>query len=200
MLSFCNNSCNTHESILVSLQCFLQHLDGCRSSIPSNKCRVMSVGWWTFNCQLFSCLAVKTIPFCWEIVVTFCPFCSEVHASIRCIKSDVARTSRSNCRRKALDFLRLFGDGYFKESDTKIMKESFHWKCGQRQDLHFNLVCRLSRKLISAASISLLFICTDCQRDFMRTSSFPYVSNESNLTSRHHTEKAALFLTFHFSR
>ena len=57
--------------------------------------------------------------------------------------------------------------------DTKIMKESFHRKCGQRQDLHFNLVCRLSRKLISAARISLLFICTDCQRDFMSTSSFP---------------------------
>ena len=41
------------------------------------------------------------------------------------------------------------------------MNESFHRKCGQLQDLHFNLVCRLSRKLISAASISLLFICTD---------------------------------------
>lgn len=38
--------------------------------------------------------------------------------------------------------------------------------------LIFNLVCRLSRKLISAARISLLFICTDCQRDFMRTSYF----------------------------
>ena len=53
------------------------------------------------------------------------------------------------------------------------MKESFHRKCGPRQDLHFHLVCRLSRKLMSAESISLLFICTDCQRDFMRTSSFP---------------------------
>ena len=41
-------------------------------------------------------------------------------------------------------------------------------------DLHFNLVCRLSRKLISAASISLLFICTDCQRDFMRTSNLSF--------------------------
>ena len=88
---------------------------------PSRQISVTSVGWWIFNCQMFSCLAVKTIPFCCEIVITFCPFSSEVHASIRCIKSDVARTSRSNCKRKALDFLRLFGDGYFKESDTKIM-------------------------------------------------------------------------------
>ena len=45
---------------------------------------------------------------------------------------------------------------------------SFHRKCGQRQYWHFNLVCRLFRKLLSAASISLLFICTDCQRDFIR--------------------------------
>ena len=51
------------------------------------------------------------------------------------------------------------------------MNESFHRKCGQRQDLHFCLICRLSRKLIPVASISLLFISTltDCQRDFMRT-------------------------------
>ena len=143
--------------------------------------RVTSVDLWTNSCQFPSCLALKTIPFCFELVVTFCPSCV-VLVSIRCIKSDVARTFRSICRRKALDFLRLFGDGYFKESgvwlwpilpDRNIMKESFHKKCGQRQDLHFHVVCRLSRKLICAASISLLFICTDCQRDFMRTSSFP---------------------------
>ena len=150
---------------------------------PPRHIRVTSLVWRTFNRQLFSCLALKTIPFCFEFLVTFCPS-SVVLVSIRCIKSDVACTFRNNCRRKTLDFLRLFGDGYFKETgvwlwpilpdlDTKIMKESFHRKCGQRQDLHFNLVCRLSRKLISAASISLLFICTDCQRDFMRTSSFP---------------------------
>ena len=174
---------------------------------PSRQIGVTSLGWMTFNCQLFSCLALKTIPSCCKIVVTFCPQSLEVHASIRCIETDVARTFRNNCRRKTLDFLRLFSDGYFKESgvwlwpilpDTKIMKESFHRKCGQRQDLHFNLVCRLSRKLISTASISLLFICRECQHDFTRTSSFPYISNESN--SRYHREKAALFLTFHFAR
>ena len=83
---------------------------------PSRQIGVTSVDWRTFNRQLFSCLALKTIPFCFEIVVTFCPQSLEVHVSIRCVKSDVARTFRSNCRRKALDFLRLFGDGYFKES------------------------------------------------------------------------------------
>ena len=82
---------------------------------PSREIGVTSLGWRTFNCQLFSCLALKTIPFCFEIVVTFCPQSLEVHVSIRCIKSDVARTFRRNCRRKALDFLRLFSDGYFKE-------------------------------------------------------------------------------------
>ena len=104
----------------------------------SRQIGVTSLVWRTCNCQLFSCVALKTIPFCFEIVVTFCPQSFEVHTSIRCIQSDVARTSRSNCRRKALDFLRLFGDGYF--------------------------------------------ICTDCQRDFMRTSLFPYVSNGSNIS------------------
>ena len=177
---------------------------------PSRQIRVTSVGWWTSSCHLPSCLALKTIPFCCKIVVTFSPSW-KVHASIRCIKSGVARTFRSNCRRKALDYLRLFGDGYFKESgvwlwlilpdlDTKIMKESFHRKCGQRQDLHFNLVCRLSRKPIPVASISLLFICTDCQRDFMRTKLLSMFQIKAISVSRHHTEKAALFLTFHLAR
>ena len=144
---------------------------------PSRQIGVTSPDWWTFNRQLFSCLALKTIPFFCEIVVTFCPPSSKVHASIRCLESDVARTFMNNCRRKTLDFLRLFRGSYFKESrvkrwpilaDTKNMNESFHKKCGQRQDLHFSLVCRLSRKPIPMASISLLFICTDCQRDFVR--------------------------------
>ena len=82
---------------------------------PSRQIGVTSEDWMTFNCQLFSCLALKTIPFCCEIVVTFVPSW-KVHASIRCIESDVARTFRNNCRRKALDFLRLFSDSYFKES------------------------------------------------------------------------------------
>ena len=86
---------------------------------PSRQIGVTSPDWWTFNRQLFSCLALKTIPFCCEVVVTFCPFSSEVHVSIRCIKSDVARTFRSNCRRKALYFLRLFRGGYFKERSVK---------------------------------------------------------------------------------
>ena len=86
---------------------------------PSRQIGVTSLDWWTFNRQLFSCLALKTIPFYCEIVVTFCPFSSEVHVSIRCIKSDVARTFRSNCRRKALDFLRLYRVGYFKERSVK---------------------------------------------------------------------------------
>jgi len=114
---------------------------------PSRQIGVTSLDWWTFNRQLFSCLALKTIPFCCEIVVTFCPRSFEVHVSIRCIESDVARTFRNNCRRKALDFLRLFRGGYFKERrvklwpilpDTVNMNESFHRKCGQRQDLYFS--------------------------------------------------------------
>ena len=121
---------------------------------PSRQISVTSVDWWTFNCQLFSCLALKTMPFCCEIIVTLFPS-SEVHTSMRCIKSDVALTFINNCRRKTLDFLRLFRGGYFKESgvklwpilpDAKNTNESFHRKCGQRQDLHFNLICRLSHK------------------------------------------------------
>ena len=69
-------------------------------------------------------------------------------------------------------------------AEKKNINESFHRKCGQRQDLHFNLICRLSRKSIPVASISLLFICTDCQRDFVRNSSSPYDSNERNLHLR----------------
>ena len=173
---------------------------------PSRQISVASVGSWTISRQLFSCLALKTIPFCCKIVVTFFPSW-KVHASIRCIKSGVARTFRSNCRRKALDFLRLFGDGYFKESgvwlwlilpdlDTKIMKESFHRKSGQRQDLHFNLVCRLSRKLISAARISLLFICTDCQRDFMRTKLLSMFHMKAISVSRHHRKSSCFDISF----
>ena len=137
---------------------------------PSRQIRVTSVDWWTFNCQLFSCLALKTMPFCCEIIVTLFPS-SEVHASIRCIKGDVALTFINNYRRKT-DFLRLFRGGYFKESGVKLwpvlpeaknMNESFHRKCGQRQDLHFNVICTLSRKPISVASIALLLICTDIQ-------------------------------------
>ena len=176
---------------------------------PSWQIRVTSADFWTSSCQFRSCLTLKTIPFCFEIFATFCPPSFEAPASIRCIETDVARTFWSNCRRRALHFLRLFRDGYFKENgvwlwpilpDTKIMKESFHRKCGQREDLLVNPVCRLSRKLISVASISFLFICTECQRDFMKTSSSPNVSNEAISVSRHHTEKAAVFLTFHFAR
>ena len=136
---------------------------------PSRQISVASVGWWTSSCHLPSCFALKTIPFRCEIVVTFF-VSSVVHVSIRCIKSDVACTYRSNCRRKTLNYLRLFRGGYFKErrvkhwailEDTNNMNESFHSrKCGQRQDLQFNLTCRLSRKPIPVASISLLFICT----------------------------------------
>ena len=134
---------------------------------PSRQISVASVVSWTSSCHLPSCFALKTIPFRCEVVVTFF-LSSVVHASIRCIESDVDYTFRSNCRRKTLDFLR------FILADTKNMNESFHSrKCGQRQDLHFNLTCRLSCKPIPLASISLLFICTDCQRDFMRTTSFP---------------------------
>ena len=88
---------------------------------PSRQIGVTSLGWRTFICQLFSCLALKTIPSCCEIVVTFCPQSLEVHASIRCIETDVARTFRSNCRRKALNFLRLFRGGYFKERSVKTL-------------------------------------------------------------------------------
>ena len=121
---------------------------------PSRQIRVTSVDWWTNGYQFPSCLALKTIPFCFEIVVTFFPSL-EAHVSIRCIKSDVALTFRSNCKRETLDFLRLFRGGYFKESGVKLwpilpdgknMNESFHRKCGQRQDLHLNLICRLSHK------------------------------------------------------
>ena len=135
---------------------------------PSRQVSVASVGWWTSSCHLPSCFALKTIPFRCEIVVAFF-VSSVVHVSIRCIKSDVACTFRNNCRRKTLVFLWLFRGGYFKErrvkhwailADTNNKNESFHGKCGQREDSHFNLTCRLSRKPIPVASISLLFIRT----------------------------------------
>ena len=40
LLWFCNNTCKTHESKLVSVQYHLQHLDVCLSSIPSNQCYI----------------------------------------------------------------------------------------------------------------------------------------------------------------
>ena len=168
---------------------------------PSRYIRVTSADWWTNSWQLPSCLVLKTIPFCCEIVVTFFPSW-EAHVSIRCIKSDVALTFRNNCRGKTLDFRRLFRGGYFKVSevdlwpilpDAKNMNESFHRKCGQRQDSHFNMICRLSCKSICVASISLLFICTHCQREDVRTSSSPYVSNESNLQLRDTIQKKQLW-------
>ena len=88
---------------------------------PSCQIGITSPDWWTFNRQLFSCLALKTIPFCCEIVVTFCPPSTEVHVSIRCIESDVACTFRNNCQRRALDFLRLYRGGYFKERSVKTL-------------------------------------------------------------------------------
>ena len=106
---------------------------------PSRQIRVTSVASWTESGQLPSCLALKAIPFCFEIVVTFC-LSSVVHVSIRFIKSDVALTYRNNYRRKRLVFLRLFRCGYFKEGgvefwpilpDAKNMNESFHRKCRQ---------------------------------------------------------------------
>ena len=56
------------------------------------------------------------------------------------------------------------------------MNELFHRKCGQRQHLHFGLICRLSCK--------------------PRTSSSPYVLNESNLQLRGTTQKKQLILSF----
>ena len=89
---------------------------------PSRQISVASVGWWTSSCHLTSCFALKTIPFRCEIVVTFFVVCCcVVHASIRCIESDVACTFRNNCRRKKLDFLRLFRGGYFKERSVKTL-------------------------------------------------------------------------------
>ena len=87
---------------------------------PSRNIRVTSVDWGTNSWQLPSCLALKTIPSCFEIVVTFCRRSLEVHVSIRCIESDVARTFRNNCRRKTLDFLRLFGDGCFNPHEVTL--------------------------------------------------------------------------------
>ena len=168
---------------------------------PSRHIRVTSVDWWTTSFQLPSCLALKTIPFCFEIVVTLFPSL-EAHVSIRRIKSDVALTFRNNWRGKTLDFLRLFRDGFFKVSevnlwpfppDAKNMNESFHRKCGQRQDLHFNLICWLSVNSICVTSISLSLICTDCQRDYVKTSSSPYLSNESNLLLRGTIQKKQLW-------
>ena len=175
---------------------------------PSREIGVTSPDWWTFNRQLFSCLALKTIPFCCEIVVTLCPS-SEVHASIRCIKSDVARTFRSNCRRKALDFLRLYRVGYFRETSVKTLTNPRRHKEYERIILQemwlasrFTFQCRLSRKPIPVSSISLLFICTltDFQRDFMRTKLLSMFHMKAISISRHHTEKATLFLAFHFAR
>ena len=88
---------------------------------PSREIGVTSLVWRTISRQLFSCLALKTIPFCCEIVVTFCPPSSKVHASIQCVETDVARTFRNNCRRKKLDFFRLYRVGYFKERSVKTL-------------------------------------------------------------------------------
>ena len=95
---------------------------------PSRQIGVTSVDWRTFNRQLFSCLALKTIPFFFEIVVTFCPQSFEVHASIRCIETDVARTFRNNCRRETLDFLRLYRGGYFKARGVKTLTNTSRHK------------------------------------------------------------------------
>ena len=115
----------------------------------------------------------------------------------------VVAHTKSNCRRKTLDFLRLFRGGYFKERSVKTLTNPSRHKEYERiisQEMWpssrftFHLICRLSRKLICAASISLLFICTDCQRDFVRTSSFPYVSNESNLSlEASHRKSSSVF-------
>ena len=86
---------------------------------PSWHIRVTSVELWTSSCKFPSCLALKTIPFCCEFDVTFCPS-SIVHVSIRCIKSEVCCAFRNNCRRKTLNFLRLFGDGYFNPHEVPL--------------------------------------------------------------------------------
>ena len=87
---------------------------------PSRQISVASLGWWTSSCNFPSCSALKTIPFRCEVVVTFV-LSFVVHASIPCIESDVACTFRNNCRRKTLDFLRLYHGGYFKERSIKTL-------------------------------------------------------------------------------
>ena len=87
---------------------------------PPRQIRVTSVDFWTSSCQFPSCLALKTIPFCFELVVTFCPS-AVVLVSIRCIESEVACTFRNNCKRKTLVFFRLYRGGYFKERRVKTL-------------------------------------------------------------------------------
>ena len=173
---------------------------------PSGHICVTSADWWTNGWQLPSCLALKTIPFCFEIVVTFFPS-SEAHVSIRFIKSDVALTFRNNCKRKTLVFLRLFHDGYFKVSevnlwpilpDAKNMNESFHRKCGQRQDLYFNLICTLSRKPWRAFLCRLFAQIVDLTMWGLAPPI--YFTWKQSAVSRYQTEKAALALTFYFAR
>ena len=88
---------------------------------PSREIGVTSLVLRTINRQLFSCLTLKPIPFCCEIVVTFCPRSVEVHVSIRCVESDVAHTFMNNCRRKTLDFLTLYRGGYLKDRSVKTL-------------------------------------------------------------------------------
>ena len=143
------------------------------SVYPSRQISVTSVGWWTSSCHLPSWFALKTIPFCCKIVVTLCPS-SVVHASIRCIKSDVACAFRNNCRRKALGFLRLFRSGYFKERRVKrwpILPDTMNTERIISQEMW--PASRFTFQ--SVASISLLFICTDCQRDFVRNRAPPHM-------------------------
>ena len=169
---------------------------------PSRQIGVTSPIWRTFNRQLFSCLALKTIPFCCEIVVTFCPRSAETHVSIRCIETDVARTFRSNCRRKALDFLRLFRGGYFKERGVKTLTNPSRHKEYERI---------ISQEMWPASTeicISIWFV--DCLANWYLRRAFLccLFAQIVNVTLwglaisvlRHHTEKAALFLTFHFAR
>ena len=162
---------------------------------PSRQISVTSLGWITFNCQLFSCLALKTIPYWCEIVVTFCPRSVEVHVSIRCIESDVARTFKSNCRGKTLEFLKLFRVGYFKERGVKTLTNPSRHKEYERI---------ISQEMWPASTeicISIWFV--DCLANWYLRRAFLccLFAQIVNVTlwglaisvSRHHTEKADVF-------
>ena len=121
---------------------------------PSRQIGVTSVDWWTFCRQLFSCLALKTIPFCCEIVVTFCHPSFVVHASIRCIKSDVACAFRNNCRTETIHFLRLFGDGYFNPHKVPLTM------CANKQQRNARRRYQFARQSTNQIEMQILTLAT----------------------------------------
>ena len=119
LLWFCDNNCHTHESKLVSLQCHLQHLDGCRSSIPSNRCYISGLVDIQSPVVFLLGLENDTILF-WDC----CHILSSALGSGRfypmhwdwCSSHIQEQLQKENIR-----FSQLYRGGYFKERSVKTL-------------------------------------------------------------------------------